>query len=138
MKAVYRSEIDTWLLVVLLAAMAVMVVASIAVIAHWEPGSALALASTVGGIVLVAWMLLGTDYTIEPDRLVVRCGPLRWRIPLSDIHAVTPTHDAFSAPALSLDRLRIDYGRGRSVMISPRDRTRFIAALDARRARVSG
>jgi hypothetical protein len=33
-----------------------------------------------------------------------------------------------SSPALSLDRLRIDYGT-RSILVSPQDRNRFIAAL---------
>jgi hypothetical protein len=39
------------------------------------------------------------------------------------------------APALSLDRLRIDYGDGRSLMISPADKQGFLCDFAARRAR---
>ena len=34
-----------------------------------------------------------------------------------------------SGPALSLDRLRIDYGRGRSLLVSPKERERFVSEL---------
>jgi hypothetical protein len=69
-----------------------------------------------------------TYYVIEAETLTVRSMGLRWRIPIRDILSITPTRSVASSPALSLDRLRIDYGT-RSILVSPQDRNRFIAAL---------
>jgi hypothetical protein len=80
-------------------------------------------------LVLPLWLLLGTRYQLMAERLLVRCGPFRWRILLAEIRAVTPIRSLLSGPALSLDRLRVDYGRWRSVLISPRDRHAFLADL---------
>jgi hypothetical protein len=63
----------------------------------------------------------------------VRSGPFRWTIALDDIHAVTPSRDLRSGPALSLDRLRIEYGPGREILISPRDQSGFLHDLEHRR-----
>jgi hypothetical protein len=88
------------------------------------------LAGTFG---FVLWVMLGTYYEIEGNRLLVRSGPFRWRIPINEIEEMTPTHNPLSSPALSLDRLRIEYSGGRSVMISPEDKDRFIAEIERRR-----
>jgi hypothetical protein len=42
-----------------------------------------------------------------------------------------------SSPALSLDRLKIDYSDARSIMISPEDRERFLADLKSRGVKMS-
>lgn len=85
------------------------------------------------GAGLPLWILAATDYTLEAGELRARSGPFRWRVPLRDITAITPTRSLLSSPALSLDRLRIDYGRGRALMISPADRQGFLGALEQRR-----
>ncbi len=81
------------------------------------------------------WTLLATRYSIDDAFLRVRCGPFRWTIPLRDIASITPTRDHASSPALSLDRLRIEYGGGRSLLVSPRDKDAFLRDLQDRRAR---
>ena len=82
------------------------------------------------GVGLPLWLLLGTRYILEPDQLLVRSGPFRWRVPIADIVRITPTTNPLSSPALSLDRLRIEYGRGSAIMISPRDKDRFLRDLE--------
>ena len=69
-----------------------------------------------------------TYYQIEGDTLVIRSGLIRWRVPIREITSVTPTRNAMSSPALSLDRLRIDYGH-KSILISPENRERFVSML---------
>ena len=86
------------------------------------------------GAVFPLWVLVSTRYVLRSDRLDVHSGPLHWRIALREIERALPSHAAWSSPALSLERIRIDYGRGRSIMISPRDRAMFLRELDARRA----
>lgn len=63
--------------------------------------------------------------------LRVRCGPLREQVPLKEITHVNTSRSWESAPALSLRRLRIILAGGRTVVISPDDERRFLAALAA-------
>ncbi|MET0289911.1 MAG: PH domain-containing protein [Pseudoxanthomonas sp.] len=92
-------------------------------------GQVIAVVSLLPGLVLPLWMLLGTHYLLTAERLLIRCGPFRWRIRLAEIRAVTPTRSLLSGPALSLDRLRIDHGHWNSVLISPHAREDFLARL---------
>ena len=72
---------------------------------------------------LLALTLVPVRYRLEHRGLVVRSGlSLRWRIPLANIHRVVPVVSLRPAPALSAQRLRLDYQHGtriRSVQISP-------------------
>ncbi|MDO9478112.1 MAG: PH domain-containing protein [Pseudohongiella sp.] len=63
----------------------------------------------------------------------MKSGPFKWRVPIKQITSITPTSSPLSSPALSLDRLRIDYGRGESIMISPKNKEQFIQDLNVRR-----
>lgn len=83
------------------------------------------------------WVLTSTRYTLTATDLHVASGPFRWSVPLRDVRAVTPTRNPLSSPALSLDRLRIDYGRRRWLMISPIDKEGLVRELEARRATAS-
>jgi len=73
---------------------------------------------------------LTTYYTIEGDVLQVRCGlMMNMKISIATITAITETRDSTSAPAISLDRLRIDYGKGKSILISPKEKRAFIHGI---------
>ncbi len=80
-------------------------------------------------IVLVPWVLWGTYYVVKEGTLNVRSGPFRWRINIADIHRVRSSRSPLSSPALSLDRLRIEYGESRHILVSPEDQEAFIKAL---------
>ena len=82
------------------------------------------------GAALAFWVLYGTDYRLTGDTLVIRCGPFRFKIPLAEIDAVTPSRDPLSSPACSLDRLLIQYRHAsRRLLVSPHDKTGFLEAL---------
>lgn len=86
----------------------------------------------VGMSLAVAWMLRTTDYEIGAGRLRIRCGAARTSIPLDAIERVSPSDETWNAPALSFDRLRIDYrrrGRPASVLVSPLDAVLFLNEL---------
>jgi hypothetical protein len=129
----FRSKIDWWLAAVLLisAAASVMAVVIVSVVESPLLGLAISplLLLSVG---LPVWLLCATSYTFAATDLDVRCGPFSWRVPLREIRAVTPTRNPLSSPALSLDRLRIDFGRMRSIMISPQDKDGFMKELRKR------
>lgn len=132
MKTIYRSKVDSWLVVVLVIGMLISVGASISVflaggLAYWW---VVALALVIAAF--PAWILLSTKYTLDDELLLVQSGPLKWRVPVAEISRITPTHNPLSSPALSLDRLRIDYGNGKAIMISPLEKEQFIADLEAK------
>ena len=136
----FPSKVDAWLAAVLLASALLVLVA---VAAAWPrqatPAHAVLLVALLAlGAGLPLWVLAATGYRVGQDALAIRSGPFRWRIPLQDIRAVEPSRSWLSSPALSLDRLRIRYGRAGQVMVSPKDRQAFVQALRRGRPDVQG
>ena len=126
---VFRSKIDLWLFLVLAAAAAVPLLQTLAALRNgenWLPH--LLIFGLLGGF--ISWLLLSTKYTVDRDTLLVQSGPFRWRISRNEITGIVPSKSILSSPALSLDRLRIDYAHGRhSILISPRDKDGFLKAI---------
>lgn len=134
MEQVYTSKIDTWLALVLVGTVAACL---IAFVFAFRTGSISAIAATLPALIIGAglpiWLMTSTTYTLSNTTLLVKSGPFKWQVPVEQITSITPTSNPLSSPALSLDRLRIDYGRGQSIMISPKDKGQFIQDLEARR-----
>jgi len=126
----FRSKVDTWLLVTLIVSVLVSAGSAFSLLGARSADLWFAVPALLVGAVLPVWLLLSTHYTITDTDLRVRSGPFTWRVPLAEITSVTPTRNPLSSPALSLDRLRIEYGRGRTLLISPQDREGFLACLD--------
>jgi hypothetical protein len=129
----FNSKVDLWILILLLTAVAACLwgVAKI-----WDADSAvlwpLAILLAIG-ILMPLWIIVSLKYFLSDDRLRIRCGPFHWQIPIRDITAVTPTSDARSSPAMSLDRLLIEHGGHSRLMISPEPRQEFLRQLEHRR-----
>jgi hypothetical protein len=136
---VFRSKVDGWLGAIVAAAVLAMLGGAWTTLSENE-GVQGVLAALPGVIaaVLAVWVFFGTDYRLDVSELYVRSGPFRWRVPLREIRSVTPTRNPLASPALSLDRLRIDYGDGRWIMVSPADSERFQRELEGRRAAARG
>jgi hypothetical protein len=88
---------------------------------------------------LLAWILASTHYTLEGRYLIVRSGPFRWRIDLSQITRVEQARgismrvrSSRSSPALSMDRLLIVYDAGKQLWISPAEKDTFLKDLASR------
>ena len=77
----------------------------------------------------IFWLLFRTYYELSEDVLAVHSGPFRWKIQLMSITSIEASQDLRSAPALSLDRLKIVYGAGHIILVSPRDKAAFLAAI---------
>lgn len=137
MEQIYSSKIDTWLAIILIGAA---MLCLCAFLFSLRTGSTLAVLTTLPaliiGVGLPLWLMNRTLYTLNDDDLLVQSGPFKWRVPLRDISAISPTRNPLSSPALSLDRLRIDYGQGQSLMISPKRKQQFIRSLESRRLRL--
>jgi len=81
-------------------------------------------------IAYVVNIYTGTYYKITSDnRLFIKCGFTETiDININDIEWIKRTNELTNAPALSVDRLEIGYKGGR-VLISPRDRVKFVTDL---------
>jgi hypothetical protein len=131
---VFHSRIDAWLLVVIVAAAVSILVAVAAALRQASGITVLALVALGGiGAALPLWILAATKYVIDDGVLQIRSGPFAWRIPVASITGITPTNSPVSSPALSLQRLRLEYGAGRVVLVSPVDPQAFVAAIEAQR-----
>ena len=81
-------------------------------------------------ILLITNIYTGTFYKITTDnRLLIKCGILEtFEIDIKEIEWIKKTKELSNAPALSIDRLEINYKGGR-VLVSPKDKKRFIDDL---------
>jgi hypothetical protein len=129
MNAVFRSKVDGTFVWIALAMPCVAFIALFTAPAGnrllWLPVGMLFLAAGI-----VCWTTVATYYQLQGDELVARCGPFTWRIPLGEVTAIRESNSVRSGPALSMDRVEIVYGGGRSLLISPVDKARFIATLE--------
>lgn len=78
---------------------------------------------------LILWIWFTTYYVIEENSLVVRSAFIHKIIPVYDIQSIRRTYNPLSSPALSLDRIEIQYGHGKTVLISPENRESFLEEL---------
>lgn len=137
MPTIYRTKVDLWLAVVLIVAGLVCTAACVQlIISHGASGALIGVPTMLLGVCLPLWLWRTTNYRFEENWLIVRSGPLVWRIRIAEITRVVPTRNPLSSPAFSLDRLRIDYGRGQTVMVSPFDKAGFLQELAARGVKV--
>lgn len=132
----FPSKIDGWLIPIMVISFVGLITALIAVMVTATPWPVRVL--TVVIMVLVIFLLFSvfrsTYYEVREQALRVVSGPFRWTIPLDQITDVTSTRNPLSSPALSMDRLKISYGKRKFVLISPADKDGFIAALERARA----
>ena len=130
MHKVYRSKIDWWLGLVISVGVIVILGSSVSLLltppqdglpnvrdCHRNAGSMAA---------FMGWILFSVYYVITGERLASESRILPLADSLGPNREVFPTHNPLSSPALSLDRLRVNYKRpnGRTwwVMISPKAR----------------
>ncbi len=82
-------------------------------------------------IALMLMPFFGTKYTLSDGQLLINNGFSTQRIELTDITYIAPTRNMISAPALSLDRLEVEY-KDKKVLISPKDKRLFCQEIRAR------
>lgn len=81
-------------------------------------------------LIMIYDMLLHTDYTIDGEKLHIRCGFLfQMSIPISKITEITHKSTILSSPALSAKRIGLKYGKTNWVYVSPKEQEEFIATL---------
>ncbi|MDO3411992.1 PH domain-containing protein [Saccharibacillus sp. CPCC 101409] len=76
--------------------------------------------------IVSTWYL--TRYEIQGGHLLIRSGPLNWKIPIDRIETVRRKRSLSSGPAHARDRLEIVYAGG-SVLISPEKEQQFLSDI---------
>jgi hypothetical protein len=131
---VFPSKVDWWIAALMILPLAVSIGVVGSALAANPPLPALFL--LVGIEVLVLALIVATvrstRYEVTGREVIVRSPPFRWRIEIERIESIRPSRSAASSPALSLDRLEIRYDGDRRILVSPRDREGFLAAVVAR------
>ena len=127
----FKSKVDPWIAAVIVAILVLDFVFIIALAR--ETGSPTAktgaILTCIAAMALIASLALRTYYVVDKNLLRVVSGPFRWKIPIDHITAVTATRTLISSPAMSLDRLRIEYGKLRPIVVSPADKKGFLRAI---------
>ena len=78
---------------------------------------------------LLLWLWFGTSYKIDDENLIVKSGPFKSTIDIKSIKKLRATKTLLAGPALSIDRIEIQYKRYDSVIVSPKEKNKFIESL---------
>lgn len=131
--SVYRSKVDGWLAAVLVFSMGITVAVAMLLLFSGSRQGILFGIVYLAIIAGVALVVIPVRYRITDEELVIQSGLLRWRIPLSQILRLARSGSLSAGPALSLDRLEVEYAKGRSsrstILISPERQQEFIRDL---------
>ena len=128
----FEAKRDLWLSIVIWMTSLAMLAggARLAQFDRWPGAIALGVAAA-----FPLWVFYGTYYMLSQDRLIVRSGPFRWKVPLEEIISMQPSRDPIASPATSLDRIEIRYGQGEKILlVSPARKEEFCAAVNAARS----
>jgi len=80
---------------------------------------------------LILHMFLTTIYTIDNGKLKIKSGFFSYKpIEISEIKRIKKTNNIISSPAASFDRIEIQYGKFKSIIISPKDKLNFCKDLN--------
>ena len=75
-------------------------------------------------------MFFNNNYKIQNEKLFIKCGFFKYRpINIEDIKKVSKSSNIISSPAASFDRIEIKYGKFDEIIISPKNKIKFIEDL---------
>jgi hypothetical protein len=126
----FRSKVDLWLVVPGATGAAIPGILAVGRMAEGDPYWVMNLALIAVSFALASVFLV--SYTITDDAMIVRQGPLRYRMPLTRLRELRGTREASAAPALAIDRIEVRTEKGRWLLVSPSDRLGFIQAIQRR------
>ena len=125
MKTVYPTKVSITLILIISLIMGCILI-SLAVSSKWIPFFIDLLL-----YVSLVYLMVSIKYEINELQLIIHQAMGKMVIDISTIKSIEPTHSILSAPASSLDRLRINYNKYDDIVISPRRKEEFIRQLQS-------
>ena len=123
MKTVYPTKVSITLILIISLIMGCILI-SLAVSSKWIPFFIDLLL-----YVSLVYLMVSIKYEINESQLIIHQAMGKMVIDINTVKSIEPTHTILSAPASSLDRLRISYNKYDDVVISPRRKEEFIRQL---------
>ena len=123
MKTVYPTKVSITLILIISSIMGCILI-SLAVSSKWIPFFIDLLL-----YVSLVYLMVSIKYEINESQLIIHQAMGKMVIDINTIKSIEPTHTILSAPASSLDRLRINYNKYDDIVISPRRKEEFIRQL---------
>jgi len=138
MKTEYPARVDPWLVGLVVGAPLVAITVGIFALFTSVGAGVVAIFTgvLVGGV--VAATLPRRSYTLTDNALVIPSGYNEGVFPLSKIRAAVAVTSIWSAPVLSIRRIKLTLNDDNTLIITPKDREAFLADLAGRRSRVAG
>ena len=131
---VFLSKKDTWMGIIFGA----LVAAFLWVLYH----SVFVQLDILGIIVMITMIFFlgsiwfNTRYIIEGNQLQISYGPIKKTIVIQDIKFIRKTKNPFVAPALSMNRVEINYGKYSTVQVSPKEIEKFVSELQKKNTNI--
>ena len=123
MKTVYPTKVSITLILIISLIMGCILI-SLAVSSKWIPFFIDLLL-----YISLVYLMVSIKYEINESQLIIHQAMGKMVIDINTIKSIEPTHTIISAPASSLDRLRISYNKYDDVVISPQRKEEFIRQL---------
>ncbi len=125
MKKIFKSKIGLELVIPL-----VLVFGTVLAVTISQEPSWIGIVILLPVLLFVVHIFMTTEYKIENDKLIIKCGFLYNKIiDIKTIKKIKETSNPLSSPATSLDRLEINYGKFDSIIISPKLKSEFISDI---------
>lgn len=126
---IFRSKVDAWLVAVIVGVLSLCIAPML-----FAPFNLVTASAVVFLVVILAFaidMTFNISYVVDGEWLTINTGRLfrGTRVRIADIKSIQSTHTIISAPAASLDRLRICVGKYDEIIVSPKRKQEFIEAL---------
>jgi uncharacterized membrane protein YdbT with pleckstrin-like domain len=131
MNTKYPSSIDTWIAFVLIGSPLLAIGSGIFVFPKSTAAGLTLIAMGFMSGALIAMLAWPCYYSLEDKHLRIKCGISKEDILIDRIKSVERSSSLWSAPALSLKRVKIVLDDGFR-LVSPADREAFIEALEQR------
>lgn len=80
-------------------------------------------------LIVVSFIFSSIRYTINQDYLTIHSFLGRYSIPIQEIKEIKRSYNPLSAPATSLKRLEVKYGKNQFALISPANEEEFLRRL---------
>lgn len=81
------------------------------------------------GAIVMLWIWFNTGYTIEESVIKINYGPIKKSIDIHEINSIRSARNPFIDPALSMDKVEINYATFKTIAISPKNQEEFVHQL---------